>query len=93
MVRTYAAEERVTYAVTSHNNTRSVPSGVLYEFEPRSLLRNSAVNISATVNQHATIDGAVFFCGPFPRLYNDLTQRYINAGPGPPGWGVSNRRQ
>jgi hypothetical protein len=44
MARTHAAEERVTYAVTSRNNRRGVTSGVLCGSAPRSLLRNYAVN-------------------------------------------------
>jgi hypothetical protein len=42
---------------------------------PLSLLRNGAVNISAAVNQHATIDEAVFSVGAAPSPYNeDLMQ-------------------
>jgi hypothetical protein len=42
---------------------------------PHSLLLNCAVNISAAVNQHATIEKALFSMGAAPRLYNeDLRQ-------------------
>jgi hypothetical protein len=38
---------------------------------PRTLLRNGAINISAAVNQHATIEETVFTVGTAPRLYNE----------------------
>jgi hypothetical protein len=60
----HAAEERFTYAVTSRNNRRGVVSDVLYGSVPCSFLRNCAVNISAAVNQHTTIEEAVFSVGP-----------------------------
>jgi hypothetical protein len=42
---------------------------------PRTLLLYGAVNTSAAVNQHATIEEAVFSVGATPRLYNeDFTQ-------------------
>jgi hypothetical protein len=67
-VRTHAAEERVT----SRNNRRGVASGVLCGRAPPALLCNGAVN---TMNQHATINEAVFSVGAAPRLYNeDLKQ-------------------
>jgi hypothetical protein len=46
LARTYTAEERVTYAVTSRNNRRGVASGAFCGSAPRSLPRNCLVNIS-----------------------------------------------
>jgi hypothetical protein len=59
MARTHAAEERVTYAVTSCNNRRSVASSVLCGSAPSSLLCNCAA-----VNQHTTIEEVAFSVGP-----------------------------
>jgi hypothetical protein len=79
--RTHAAEERASYAVTSHNNRRGAASGVLCRSAPRSLLRNCAVSISVAVNQHATTEEAVFSVGVAPRLYNeDLTELELELG-------------
>jgi hypothetical protein len=46
MARKYVAEEYVTYAVTSRTNRKGFANGVLRGSAPRSLLGNSAVNIS-----------------------------------------------
>jgi hypothetical protein len=84
MARTYVAEERVTYAVTSRNNTGC---------KRRSLWVRAALlatqlcgkHISAAVNQHATIEEAVFPVGVAPRLCDeDLTQleRELSSGVG-----------
>jgi hypothetical protein len=73
MARTHAAEERDTYAVTSRNARSRVARGVLCESAPGALLLFDK-HISASVNQHATIEEAPS-CGSAPRLYNeDLTQ-------------------
>jgi hypothetical protein len=67
MVRAHAAEERVTYAVTSRNKRRCVASGVL-RVSPTQLCGK---HISATVNDQAS---GVFY-GSGQRLYNeDLIQ-------------------
>jgi hypothetical protein len=42
----YTAEERVMYALNSHNSRRGVASDVLCGSVPQSLLCNCAVNIS-----------------------------------------------
>jgi hypothetical protein len=58
MARTHTAEKYITYAVTSRSNIRDVASGVLCGSALLLLLGNCTVNISAAVNQHATIKEA-----------------------------------
>jgi hypothetical protein len=59
MARTHAAEERVTYAV-KHATIQEL------------CFLWSAPRISAAVNQHATVEEAVFSVGPAPRLYIEI---------------------
>jgi hypothetical protein len=65
MARTHAAEELVTYAVTSRNNRREAVSVVRFARVDR---QRCGKHISATVNEHATIEEAIFSVGP-PRGY------------------------
>jgi hypothetical protein len=64
MARTHAAEERVAYTVTSRNNRSNVASGVLCG----SATQLYGKHISKAVNQHATVEEAVFSVVP-PRGY------------------------
>jgi hypothetical protein len=74
MASTHSAEERVTYAVTSRNNTRDA-SGVFCVRTAFVATQLYDKRISAAVHQQATIDKAVFSVGVAPTLYNeDLTQ-------------------
>jgi hypothetical protein len=75
MARTHAAEERVTYTVTSRSNTRNVASGVLCGRAAFVTTQLYGKRISAAVSQHVTTDEAVFSVGAATTLYNeDLTQ-------------------
>jgi hypothetical protein len=65
MVHTHAAEELVTYAVTSRKNRKGAFSVVR---AARDATRRYAKHISAAVNQHAVTEEAVFSVGP-PRGY------------------------
>jgi hypothetical protein len=42
------------------------------------LLRDGAVNIPTAVNQHASIEEAVFYMGAAPRLYNEDLRQLID---------------
>jgi hypothetical protein len=64
----YAAEGSVTYAVTSSNNRRNIASDVLWVRMARVAAQLRNKRISAAVNQHATIEEAVFSVGS-PRGY------------------------
>jgi hypothetical protein len=65
MARTNAAEERVTYAVTSRNNRTGVARGVVYGFRAAVVgTQLCGKHMSAAVNQQATIEKAVFSVDP-----------------------------
>jgi hypothetical protein len=75
MVCTHSTEERVKYAVTSPKIEEMLQAA--FSVGPRRTCCYAAVrqHISAAVNQHATIEEAVFSVGVNPSLYNeDLTQ-------------------
>jgi hypothetical protein len=65
MASTHAAEERVTYAVTSQNS-RIAAFSVVHAM--RVAMQQCGKHISAAVNLHAVIDEAIFSAGP-PRGY------------------------
>jgi GTP:adenosylcobinamide-phosphate guanylyltransferase len=73
MACTLAAEERVTYAVTSLN--RCCKRHSLWIRAALVATQRCVKHISAAVNQHATMEEAAFSVGATPRLYiEDLTQ-------------------
>jgi hypothetical protein len=74
MAHIHAAEERVTYAVTSQTIEDVLQSAFFV------LVRSALVSahsfckhISTAVNQHATIEEEVFSVGAALRLYNKIS--------------------
>jgi hypothetical protein len=67
MARTHAEDERVTYAVTSRKN-RCCKQRSLWVRAALVATQLCGKRISAAVNQHATIEEAVFSVDP-PRGY------------------------
>jgi hypothetical protein len=75
MTRTNAAEERVTYAVTSRNNRIGAASGVLCGVRAAVVATQlCGKHMSAAVNQHAAIEEAVFSVDPPRGCIKSLTQ-------------------
>jgi hypothetical protein len=74
MDNTEAPEELITYAAISRNNS-CCKRRFLWARAASVATQRCGKHISAAVNQHATIEKAVFSVGAAPRLYNeDFTQ-------------------
>jgi hypothetical protein len=63
MTRTHAAEERVTYAVTSGNKRRGAASRVLCVRAALVATQLCGKHIIAAADKHATIEGTAFSVG------------------------------
>jgi hypothetical protein len=69
VARAHAAEERVTYTVTSRNNRTGVGKRrSLWDRAALVATQQYCKHISAAVNQHPTIEEAMFSALPFPQF-------------------------